>query len=139
MARRAVFEGLVVDGADHPVSVTYLGGVPHYVVDDAGFLRHIPSENVDRQVLAAMQEGVLENRDMVVEGLLQYMGKDDLFTKAAVEASMGQLGEQFDRLLEVGLPEEARSWMGLMGFRVVIDIHGDVVDLEMPGAIAPDE
>ena len=28
---------------------------------------------------------------------------------------------------------------GLMGFRVVIDVHGDVVDLEMPGTIDEDE
>jgi len=26
-----------------------------------------------------------------------------------------------------------------MGFRVVIDVHGDVVDFEMPGAIDEDD
>ena len=45
------------------------------------------------------------------------------------------MGEQMERLLDVGLPEEARQWLGLMGIRVVIDVHGDVVDFEMPGAI----
>jgi len=37
MARIAVFAGLVVDEADNPVDVTYVGGVPHYVINDAGF------------------------------------------------------------------------------------------------------
>ena len=135
MARVAVFAGLVVDENDQPVEVTHLGQDAFYVVDDAGFLRHIPSEQVDRQVLKVMQENVLANREAVVGGMLDYLGKDDLFTKAAIETSIGQMDEQMQQLLNVGLPEEARQWLGLMGFRVVIDVHGDVVDLEMPGAV----
>ena len=139
MARVAVFSGLIVDEADNPVEVSYIGGVPHYVVNDAGFLRHIPSEKVDRQVLSVMQEGVLENREAVVQGMLQFLGKDDLFTKAAVDASIGQMPENINALLDNGLPEDARQWLGLMGLRIVIDIHGDVIDVIMPGSIEPDE
>ena len=139
MARVAVFAGLVVDEADHGVEVAYVGGEPHYVVDDAGFLRHIPSEKVDLHVLAVMQEGVLENREVVVQGMLQFLGKDDLFTKAAVDASIGQMPENVKALLETGLPEDARQWLGMMGLRIVIDIHGDVVDIAMPGSVDPDE
>jgi len=50
MPRPALFEGLVVDENDRPVSIKYVGDEPCYVVDDAGFLRHIPSVQVDRQV-----------------------------------------------------------------------------------------
>ena len=139
MARVAVFSGLIVDEADNPVEVSYIGGVPHYVVNDAGFLRHIPSERVDRQVLSVMQEGVLENREAVVQGMLQFLGKDDLFTKAAVDASIGQMPENINALLDNGLPEDARQWLGLMGLRIVIDIHGDVIDVIMPGSIESDE
>jgi hypothetical protein len=139
MARTAVFAGLVVDEHDRPVDVTQVGGEANYVVDDDGFLRHVPSEIVDRHVLTALQESVLSNREAVVQGMLDYLGKDDLFTKAAVESSIGQMGEQMEQLLNVGLPEEARQWLGLMGFRVVIDVHGEVVDLEMPGAVAEDD
>lgn len=139
MARVAVFAGLIVDEVNAPVNVTYVGGAPHYVVDDAGFLRHIPSEKIDRHVLAVMQEGVLENREVVVQGMLQYLGKDDLFTKAAVDASIGQMPENVKTLLDTGLPEDARQWLGLMGLRVVINIHGDVLDVVMPGSIDLDE
>jgi len=139
MARVAVFAGLIVDEADNPVDVAYIGGVPHYVVDDAGFLRHISSEQVDRHVLSVMQEGVLQNREEVVQGMLRFLGKDDLFTKAAVDASIGQLPENIKSLLDVGLPEEARQWLGLMGLRIVVDFHGDVVDVVMPGGIDFDE
>ncbi|MEJ5309957.1 MAG: hypothetical protein WHX52_09305 [Anaerolineae bacterium] len=139
MARVAVFAGLIVDEADNPVDVTYVGGTPHYVVNDAGFLRHIPSEKVDRHVLDIMQENVLQNREAVVQGMLQFLGKDDLFTKAAVDASIGQMSENINTLLETGLPEDARQWLGLMGLRIIIDLHGDVVNVVIPGRIDLDE
>jgi hypothetical protein len=139
MAHQAVFEGLVLDREDRPVRVTSVGGEPFYVVDDDGFLRHIPAETVDRQVLMMMQENVLANREAVVEGMLEYMGKDDLFTKAAIETSIGQMDEQMEQLFTTGLPAEARQWLGMMGLRIVIDVHGEVVDLEMPEGVEPDE
>lgn len=135
MARAAVFAGLVLDEQDRPVEVTHLGPDAYYVVDDDGFKRHIMSEVVDRQVLMTLQENVLANREAVVAGMLDYLGKDDLFTKAAIESSLGQMDEQMQQLLNAGLPEDARQWLGLMGFRVVIDVHGDVVDFDMPGMI----
>lgn len=139
MGREAVFAGLVVDEYDQPVSVTRVGLDAYYVVDDQGFQRHIPSDYVDRQVLMTMQETVLSNREAVVEAMLSYLGRDDLFTKAAIEASLGQMGEQMEQLMKQGLPEAARQWLGLMGFKVVVDIHGDVVDLEMPGVVEEGE
>ncbi|HHE71060.1 MAG TPA: hypothetical protein ENL34_02095 [Chloroflexi bacterium] len=139
MGREAVFAGLVVDEYDQPVTVTRVGPDAYYVVDDQGFQRHIPSDYVDRQVLMTMQETVLSNREAVVEAMLSYLGRDDLFTKAAIEASLGQMGEQMEQLMTQGLPEAARQWLGLMGFKVVVDIHGDVVDLEMPGVVEEGE
>ena len=50
MMRKAIFENLVFDENEHPVCVEYVGEEPCYVVNDAGFLRHIPAEQVDRQV-----------------------------------------------------------------------------------------
>jgi len=51
MATKAVFEGLVYDEEDNLLDVTYVGSEACYVVDDLGFLRHIPSRDVDHQVL----------------------------------------------------------------------------------------
>ena len=113
-----------------------MGNVPHYVVDDDGFFRHILTEQVDRQVLAVMQENVVDNRDAIVEGMLDYLGKEDLFTKAAIEMSLGQMDENMEQLLNTGLPEETRQWLGLMGFRVIVNVHGEVVHIDMPSAIA---
>jgi len=138
MARFAVFAGLVVDEADHALEVGYVGDEPYYILNDAGFERHISSEVIDRQVLQAMKEQVLSQRDMVVSGTLQFLGQDDLFTKAMIETSIEKIDENMEQLLQTGLPEEARSWLGLMGFRVMVNFRGEVVDLNFPSAVDPD-
>ena len=127
MGRVAVFEGLVVDESGDRVAVAYVGNTPHYVVDDDGFLRHILAEQVDRQVFSEMQKNVLDNREAVVAGMLEYLGKEDLFTKAAIEMSLGQMDENMDQFLNIGIPEETRQWLGLMGFRVIVNVHGEVI------------
>jgi hypothetical protein len=131
--KRAIFEGLVFDEQDRPVEVVYLGQEPHYVIDDAGFRRHIEAAHIDRQVLGSMQSQIDENKDAVEEGLMRILGRDDLFTKAALGSSLGNFSQQ----LENGLPPEARQWLGMMGFRVVVDLHGEVLRIE-GGGIAPD-
>jgi len=128
---QAVFEGLVFDEAGHPLEVVLLGGEPHYVIDDAGFKRHVEAAFIDRQVLDTMQSQIDENKQAVEEGLLRLIGQDDLFTKAAVDSSLSHV----DRLMQRGIPLEARQWLGLMGFRIVVDVHGDVVKIEGGGIV----
>ena len=42
MPKQPLFAGLIIDENDRPVEVAFVGGEPCYVVDDAGFHRHIP-------------------------------------------------------------------------------------------------
>ena len=128
---QAVFEGLVFDEAGHPLEVVLLGGEPHYVIDDAGFKRHVEAAFIDRQVLDTMQSQIDENKQAVEEGLLRLIGQDDLFTKAAVDSSLSHV----DRLMQRGIPLEARQWLGLMGFRVIVDRRGEVVKIEGGGVV----
>jgi hypothetical protein len=137
MAQHALFGGLVVDQNDTPVPVVIIGEEAFYVVDDEGFRRHIESEHVDRQVLATLKERIEGHEDVISRGTMELIGQEDIFTKAAIEASLHNLEAQFDQLMANGLPEDARAWLGMMGFRVVIDLHGDVVKVEEPPG-APD-
>jgi hypothetical protein len=139
MADKALFQGLVIDEYERPVDVTTVGGEAFYIVDDDGFLRHIESEYVDRQVLQVMANMIEGQEDLISESTMKMIGQEDIFTKASIEASLKNIDKQFDALLETGIPEEARAWMGMSGFQVVIDIHGDLVRLEQPGSIADDE
>ena len=127
-ARSALFAGLVQDNEGQPVEVVLVGDVPNYVVEDAGFRRHIESEIVDRQVLELLREQFMAHRELATQAMLEMMGRDDLFTKALIDASI----KNMDQVLERGLPEEARAWLGMLGFQVIIDTHGQVVRLDMP-------
>ena len=139
MPYQAVFGGLVFDEQDRPVEVTQVGGDPCYVVDDGGFRRHIPSENVDRQVFQRMAELIQGNEDMISEQTAKMLGQDDPFSKAAIETQLKNLDRQFDNLLNIGIPEEMRAYMGMMGMRIRINVHGEVLDVEQPGLISSDD
>ncbi len=65
---------------------------------------------------------------------MKMLGQEDIFTKAMIERSLRNVDAQFDQLLAQGLPVEARTWMGMLGFRVVIDVRGNVLRLEQPSA-----
>jgi hypothetical protein len=139
MTRQPLFSGLVFDENDNPVDVTYVGDEPFYVVDDAGFLRHIPSEQVDRQVLEAMRELIDGHEDALSEQTAKMLGQEDIFTMAMIESQLKNIDKQFDSLFETGIPEEGRAYMGMMGFRITIDIHGDVLNVDQPGMISPED
>jgi hypothetical protein len=133
--RQALFAGLVFNEENQPTEVVYVGDRPHYVILDAGFRRHVESEHVDRQVLHWLQEQFFANKELITEGIMEMMGKDDLFTKAMIDASI----QNMDQVIEHGIPEDARTWLGMFGFRIIVDIHGDVVRTELPAQEAPDE
>jgi len=126
--RSALFAGLIQDESGNPVEAVMVGDVPNYVVEDAGFRRHVEAEAVDRQVIGMLREQFMAHRDIATEAMLQMLGKDDLFTKAMIDASI----KNMDQVLNQGLPDGARAWLGMLGFRVIVNTHGQVVRLDMP-------
>lgn len=128
MARTAMFSGLVFDEVGNPADVAYVGEDACYVVDDDDFHRHISAEQVDRAVLRFMREQVEDHREIAVQQMLQMMGQDDVFTKAAVESSINNMEEAVGQ----PIPDDARQWLGMLGFKIVIDVHGNIVDIQMP-------
>ena len=139
MAQKPLFEGLVFDEFDKPVEVAFVGDEAFYGVDDAGFLRHIPSEEVDRQVLESMRELIEGHEDLLSEQTAKMLGQEDIFTRAMIESQLKNIDQQFDTLFSSGIPEEGRAYMGMMGFRITIDVHGEVIKIDQPGMIAPDD
>lgn len=137
MIHKAVFAGLVVDENDQLVEAVYIGDDPCYVVNDAGFRRHIPAEYVDHQVFQAMQDLIEGHESMISEQTAKMLGQDDIFSRAMIETQLKNLDHQFKALQESGIPEEGRAYMGMMGFRIKINVHGDVIDIEQPGVEDP--
>jgi hypothetical protein len=135
LPNKAIFTGLVYDEYDNPVQSGWIGDEPCYIVDDQGFKRHIPAEEVDRQVWRIMQEQIEGNEDLLSEKAAEMLGQDDIFTMAAIQNQFKNLDSQFDQLAQVGIPEETRMYLGMMGFKIVISIHGEVLDIIQPGII----
>ena len=136
MARTAMFPGLVFDEAVNPAEIAYVGEDACYVVNDDDFRRHIDAAQVDRAVLRFLREQVEENREIAVQSMLEMMGQDDVFTKAAVESSINRMEDNVGQ----PIPEDARQWLGMLGFRIVIDFHGNVIEVQLPaGGIEGDE
>ena len=127
VSRSALFAGLVRDEDDNPVEDVMVGDVPNYVIEDAGFRRHVESEVVDRQVVAMLRDQFLAHQEIATDAMLQMLGRDDLFTKAMIDASI----KNMDQVIEHGLPDGAKAWLGMLGFRVIINRHGEVVELDM--------
>ena len=139
MASQPLFAGLIFDESDNPVEVAHVGGEPFYIVDDAGFRRHIPSEQVDRQVLESMRELIDGHEGILSEQTAKMLGQEDIFTKAMIESQLKNIDKQFNALFEAGIPEEGRAYMGMMGFLITINIHGDVTKVDQPGMIDPED
>lgn len=139
MKRKPIFEGLIVDENGRPVTTAYVGEDPCYVIDDNGFSKHILSEDVDCQVLELMKEQMAGKEDLLSEQTAKMLGTDDIFSRAMIETQLKNIDQQFDNLLDMGIPEESRVYMGMLGFKIVINIHGEVVKLEQPAISSGDE
>jgi hypothetical protein len=135
MGRQAMFAGLVYDEQERLVETAVVGGEAQYVIDDNGFHRHIDSETVDRQVIGFFLQQLEDNKDMAVEQALKMMGTDDIFAKAALDAELRNI--DMDKVMAQGVPEQARNMLGMLGFRIVINFHGEVIRLDQPSM--PDE
>jgi hypothetical protein len=134
LSSQPLFAGLVVDENGKPAESAFIGSEPAYVVDDDGFRRHIPAEQVDRAVLNQMAEMMKGSEDLLSAETAKMLGQDDPFSKAMIEQQLKNIDKQFDAIMQTGLPEDMRAYLGMMGFKVVINYHGDVLRVEQPGA-----
>jgi hypothetical protein len=130
MAHQALFAGLVYDEHGALVTTGYVGSDAHYLVEDDGFVWHVDAEIVDRQVLGFFLEQLEQNQELAVEQALRMMGKDDLFTKAALDHSVRNI--DMEQIIAAGIPSQARDMLGIMGFRITINHRGDVLDMNQP-------
>jgi hypothetical protein len=133
--RQALFTGLIYNEEGQPVETTFIGSEPNYIILDGDFKRHVAAEEVDRQVINWLQEQATANKELVSAGMMTMLGKDDLFTKAMIDSSLNQM----DRVMEQGLPDDARTMLGLLGFKIIVNTHGEVVNIDMPSQAVDDE
>jgi len=131
---KPLFTGIVIDEYDQPVETGYIGEEPCYIVNDAGFKRHILAEYIDRQVWDFLTRQIKGNEDLIANQTAQMLGQDDLFSYAMIMQQLTNVDKQFESLQKNGIPADALAYMGMMGFKVIVDIHGDVIRVEQPTA-----
>ncbi|MFZ2359142.1 MAG: hypothetical protein WA040_07330 [Anaerolineae bacterium] len=131
----AMFAGLVFNQQSQPAEVAYIGSEAHYVILDDDFRRHVAARDIDRQVLAYLREMMEPFRDQAVAEMMRMMGQEDLFTKAMIDSSL----KNWEQALGQPIPEDMRAWLGMLGFRVVVDVHGEIVEMNVPSQMGGDE
>ncbi len=135
MPRQPLFAGLVFDEEGKPAETAYVGDEPCYVVNDRGFRRHIPSEQIDRQVLQMLADQIKGHEDILSEQTAKMLGQEDIFSRALIQNQLKNIDQQLENLLNTGIPEEGRAYMGMMGFKIIINVHGEIVSVDQPGMI----
>ena len=76
------------------------------------------------------------SEDLLSEQAAKMLGQEDVFTVAAIQQQLKNMDKQFDQLLQAGLPEDMRAYLGMMGFKIIINMHGEVLRVEQPGAVS---
>lgn len=137
--KNAMFAGLVVDEFDNAVDTTFVGDEPMYVVDDHGFRRHIEARQIDLAVLKSMTDMIEGHEDEVSKQAASMLGQDDIFSQAILENQLLNINEKLDEMLIQGIPEEGLAYLGMMGFKIRINFHGEVIEVIQPGMIAPED
>jgi GGDEF domain-containing protein len=133
--RQAIFAGLIQNEAGEPVEVAYLGGDAFYVIPDGDFRRHVEAIQVDEEVLRRLREQFEGIEDQIAAGVMKFLGQEDLFTKASIDMAL----KNFDQAFRRADPEQWKPWLGMMGFLVVVNVHGEVVRIESPEQEIDDE
>ena len=136
---KALFEGLVRDEDGAACAVGHVGDDAVYIVMDGGFKTHVDARRVDEQVMAVFAEQVKEHAPEVSDGILKMIGPVDLFTKAQVDSNLKNFDKNLDIIYQNGLPENARVMLGMMGFHIIINRHGEMVRIELPSQAGPEE
>ncbi|MEL7645769.1 MAG: hypothetical protein AAGU04_05870 [Anaerolineaceae bacterium] len=135
---KAVFEGLVYDPSGKLLSVDYIGSEAVYILDDDGFLRHIPAADVDRQIWDTLIAPLEGNEDAISAQAAKMLGQEDIFSIAVIRSQLENKEKQFEAVQAAGLPEDARAYLGMVGFRVTVDLHGEVIEIQQPGIVEDD-
>jgi len=129
--RQPLFADLVFNESGERTKVVYIGATPYYAIPEDDFLRHVEAEHIDSQIVASLQERIRAMSDLVTENAIRLLGQEDLFTRASIEQAI----ENMHRILEPGAVDvdQLRTALWMAGFAAVVDVHGDLVRLEVPG------
>jgi hypothetical protein len=134
-----LFSGLVFSENGSQLSAAQVGGEWCYIVEDAGFRRHIRSRPVDESILRWLWGQIRGHERELAEQAAHMTGQEDIFSRAVLQNQLEHPESQMEKILQTGLPEGTRAWMGMMGFRAVVDYHGELIRVDQPSRPADED
>lgn len=138
MANQAFFAGLVYDENNNLIETGTVGNESFYIVDDDGFKRHIESREVDEKIFRLFTDQIDGNEEYLANAAANMTGKTDLFSMAMFKNQLLNIDKEIDTLLRQSPPPGLSEFLGLSGFKVNIDLHGNITQVKMP-SISEDE
>ncbi len=138
MANKAFFTGLIYDENENLIESVTIGNEAFYVVDDYGFKRHIDSREVDEKIVRLFTDQINGNEEYLANAAANMTGKNDLFSMVMFKNSLKNIDKEIEAMFRQGPPLGLAEFLGMSGFRVNIDIHGNITNVNMPSAPADD-
>ena len=132
MATYAFFKGLVYDENNNLIETAAIGDESFYIVDDDGFKRHIESREVDEKIFALFTDQIEGNEEYLANAAAQMTGKTDLFSMAMFKNQLQNVDKEIDNMLKQAPPPGLAEFLGMAGFKVTIDLHGNITQVNMP-------
>ena len=132
MASKAFFSGVIYDENDNLIDTVTIGNDAFYVVDDYGFKRHIDSREVDEKVFRLFTDQINGNEEYLANAAANMTGQTDLFSMAMFKSQLKNIDKEIESLFKQGPPKGMTEFLGMSGFKVNIDLHGDIVNVKMP-------
>jgi hypothetical protein len=137
--KEPLFLGLVFSEEGKPLRAGQVGEEPCYILDDAGFLRHIRARELDESILRWLWEQIRGHEQELAEQAAHMTGQEDLFSRAVLQNSLAHPEAYVEEIFRHGLPESTRMWMGMMGFRAIANVHGELLRVEQPARAADED
>jgi hypothetical protein len=134
-----LFLGLVFSEDGKILSAAHVGDEPFYVLDDAGFRRHIRARELDESILRWLWEQIRGHEKELAEQAARMTGQEDIFSRAVLQNSLEHPEAYVNEIFRHGLPESTRMWMGMMGFRAIVNVHGELLRVDQPARAAEDD
>lgn len=131
-----LFLGLVFSDDGKQLSSAHVGEESFYVLDDAGFLRHIRARPLDESILRWLWEQIRGHEQELAEQAARMTGQEDVFSRAVLQNSLAHPETYLEEIFHQGFPESTRLWMGMMGFRAFVNVHGELQRVEQPSRAA---
>ena len=138
MANQAFFTGLLYDENENLIKSVTIGNEAFYVVDDCGFKRHIDSREVDEKIVRLFTDQINGNEEYLANAAANMTGKNDLFSMVMFKNSLKNIDKEIEAMFRQGPPPGLAEFLGMSGFKVNIDIHGNITNVNMPSAPADD-